>query len=814
MQHEQPSEQPPNDADDTDMSLSAADTDSEHSAIITNEGSRIVSAAMESRRREYRRQTSLTLQADTLEGETEGAVGDGEMDGRNNTNEMDTMPENNDDVNQSDDGESGGDEWFGNDNVVHYEFIIDSESENASIDDSDSDGEVGHENNNNIGPLQPAKNHSYLPTAQPLYPEEWVSPLNRRHRMSGNVDEDNVDAHANEYSAGCEDNDSLSLHYNIPEPPGGRHCHSVIPCINIIDEEMSHSDQRTTLAILEMDDSIVLFPGAVLPLRLRDRKWVSYLGALIDDARGLYGSHQGTTEGMGEVRLVILPRVPVGTRRTRRTPVEGRGRTGRWQVNLIRLGATGLRRQARRRRAPDSIENTPNSDDRSAPSRTEGEEGEGTQDDIGVDGQRRDQPQERPSSDSESDEDELFHPTHKALVPTDPLIGRIGTLATVVFTHEETTASEADLGVGNPQRHNESPTVWRDRTGELVLTVLGTQRCRLISSVKDDKQDRIPLYVIEEINDGSAALPPSWMLQLPGNIRSPISTPAAETFLVKDDETIDHSGTDLGSREEMYNTGQNGVVLKLSLRTFTPAIAYQALWPWRLCQKICDLIQNTAEFQGLRDILPSAAGLCCEFVSTTGTSTTPIVGRLLIEVVDPSAFANWVAANMPLSVNGRLDLLEMMSTVQQLKYILKKMEAKRKETVLRCMNCGSAISQMRHVFSVGGSDGTTGAYVNEYGVVHQTMTLRKVDGNVVCTGRPETRDTWFPGYSWQIAHCSICSAHLGWKFRMVSIGDDNDPDRPRTFWGFSSLTTDEHVKPRRVVFSPGRNIVALLQQYR
>jgi hypothetical protein len=48
---------------------------------------------------------------------------------------------------------------------------------------------------------------------------------------------------------------------------------------------------------------------------------------------------------------------------------------------------------------------------------------------------------------------------------------------------------------------------------------------------------------------------------------------------------------------------------------------------------------------------------------------------------------------------------------------------------------------------------------------------------------------------------------------MVSKSDDKDPDRPRSFWGFSSLTTDEHVKPRRVIFSPGRNIVALLQQY-
>jgi hypothetical protein len=29
--------------------------------------------------------------------------------------------------------------------------------------------------------------------------------------------------------------------------------------------------------------------------------------------------------------------------------------------------------------------------------------------------------------------------------------------------------------------------------------------------------------------------------------------------------------------------------------------------------------------------------------------------------------------------------------------------------------------------------------------------------------------TWFPGYSWQIAVCAGCAAHLGWSFR--SAGD-------------------------------------------
>ena len=111
-------------------------------------------------------------------------------------------------------------------------------------------------------------------------------------------------------------------------------------------------------------------------------------------------------------------------------------------------------------------------------------------------------------------------------------------------------------------------------------------------------------------------------------------------------------------------------------------------------------------------------------------------------------------------------------------------------------------------------EGTTGAYVNEHGIVHQTVTLRKVDNHsVVCIGRPETKDSWFPGYSWTIAYCSIiCSDRLGWKFRSVNRNDGSDPDRPRAFFGFNSITNDNHVTPRRVPFHTQRALAALLQQ--
>jgi hypothetical protein len=107
---------------------------------------------------------------------------------------------------------------------------------------------------------------------------------------------------------------------------------------------------------------------------------------------------------------------------------------------------------------------------------------------------------------------------------------------------------------------------------------------------------------------------------------------------------------------------------------------------------------------------------------------------------------------------------------------------------------------------VKGAEGTTGHYVNEHGIVHQTVTLREVDPkvSVVCVGRQETKDSWFPGFSWQIAYCYVCSSHLGWRFRKVGRSDgEEDPDRPAKFWGFScsSITTESAVAPRRVVFN-------------
>jgi hypothetical protein len=31
-------------------------------------------------------------------------------------------------------------------------------------------------------------------------------------------------------------------------------------------------------------------------------------------------------------------------------------------------------------------------------------------------------------------------------------------------------------------------------------------------------------------------------------------------------------------------------------------------------------------------------------------------------------------------------------------------------------------------------------------------------------GEATALHTWFPGYTWRVAHCRACGVHLGWRF--------------------------------------------------
>ena len=55
--------------------------------------------------------------------------------------------------------------------------------------------------------------------------------------------------------------------------------------------------------------------------------------------------------------------------------------------------------------------------------------------------------------------------------------------------------------------------------------------------------------------------------------------------------------------------------------------------------------------------------------------------------------------------------------------------------------------------------GAAGAFLNPHGFVHDMVTLGGTV-NVMPHGRPETLNSWFPGYAWTLAYCRSCSLHL------------------------------------------------------
>jgi Yippee zinc-binding/DNA-binding /Mis18, centromere assembly len=114
------------------------------------------------------------------------------------------------------------------------------------------------------------------------------------------------------------------------------------------------------------------------------------------------------------------------------------------------------------------------------------------------------------------------------------------------------------------------------------------------------------------------------------------------------------------------------------------------------------------------------------------------------------------------------------------------------------------------MFTLEGAEGTTGHYVNEHGVIHQTITLREVnEGSVHFDSEAHVQDSWFPGYSWTIMSCAACAHHLGWKFCAVegtpsnasldcptNVSSAHALRRPKVFYGISAANVDIYIPSR------------------
>ncbi len=76
-------------------------------------------------------------------------------------------------------------------------------------------------------------------------------------------------------------------------------------------------------------------------------------------------------------------------------------------------------------------------------------------------------------------------------------------------------------------------------------------------------------------------------------------------------------------------------------------------------------------------------------------------------------------------------------------------------THLRCQRCAAPAALLGGVFSVGLAPGPQALHVNPHGIVHDVLTVRTLlvapPAAVIFVGRPQLRDTWFPGYTWTSA---------------------------------------------------------------
>ncbi|CAJ1934470.1 unnamed protein product [Cylindrotheca closterium] len=424
------------------------------------------------------------------------------------------------------------------------------------------------------------------------------------------------------------------------------------------------------LPVLELY-GVVLFPGSTIPVKLRERSWIEYLGRQIAIMREL-------PHLQSEVRLGILAYKPDPTER-------------------------------RRGRA---------SSDRS-------------------------------------------------------LAGRIGTIATIKYTHERTDMKSNTVNGDNVWQRYQNGT-------ELVFTAVGTHRFRIVGPASSSEQgstlgDRI--YEVEELMDTSLPLPP---------IQRMFSTPPeySKKDSIDDDSVggemkqgsyVDESNTITQTNDRLYRHTVRAWCL--AQITPTPYFVHRNKSPWRLVSQVVEKINAS----GGRNHLPCLVDEVGASSSSPSVSVSPTLSH-------PTKFSFWCASNLALSESDRLALLETSSTYERLLLLDQHVEELSSgNRPIVCARCDQSLSTVKFVFTVQGAEGTTSAYVNDHGYIHQITTLRLVDvQSVMLEGDPHTENSYFPGYSWTVCYCRSCLSLLGWMFRRVHHNIPLSKDRPNNFFGFQS----------------------------
>jgi len=103
-----------------------------------------------------------------------------------------------------------------------------------------------------------------------------------------------------------------------------------------------------------------------------------------------------------------------------------------------------------------------------------------------------------------------------------------------------------------------------------------------------------------------------------------------------------------------------------------------------------------------------------------------------------------------------------------------------------CRQCGRDLFEPNHIFTftspgsiqsnnntlIGSARRQVQLLRNPHGYEFEVITVR----SSACArqGDWHSSHTWFPGYSWQICRCPKCGAHIGWLFKRLDAGDEEE----------------------------------------
>lgn len=191
-----------------------------------------------------------------------------------------------------------------------------------------------------------------------------------------------------------------------------------------------------------------------------------------------------------------------------------------------------------------------------------------------------------------------------------------------------------------------SSHVWRQHGHELIITARGTSRFRVVRAVPTEAgPTNVKRYLVEELTEDEMSRPALTLPPMSGGL---------ETIRI------------------------------LSRTTPIPEFVWRRSWTDHLVSQIRQRLHQSSSHRAL-------------------------VRSMRDERRGPLRLSYWLSSNMALQQHEKVALLEMMSPVERLRWILRRLqEAEQSETVLQCKRCGCPITRGSHAFTVGGAQGTTG----------------------------------------------------------------------------------------------------------